>query len=501
MTPADWANLAWAAGWLVAVFALFAAALGVPLQLRASGVKRGLLTATLLIAALGIGVVANIAVALHDVQFDATLEGAHTPSAAALAAVDGLDRPVRLTYLYQGTDEAGQRARELVELMGRRNPLLTVETIDPDKKPAAASRFETRFRNTAVLEAEGRRIVVASTDETEIAIGIQRVLRQKVVAVCFIEGHNEYTVDSFEFHTHLEGLNNHNHNDSSSKIIETTGHGIGRLRRSLETLGFEIRRITPATQGFPPDCALVIAGNPRTTWLPSEAAALERYLAQGGSALLMFDLGFELEPGLATLLDKLGIGIGQAVVIDPRSHYGNDPELLAVGGYDPHAVTKSIALTLYPGARPLTVKTPAAGLTTVPLVTSGPDSTLRAVESAVAAAGAQPKAGGDETKQSRVIAAAVEGKLGAADTRVIVTGDADFASNSYLPYMSNNNLALSMVRWLVKEDKLATLAPRVPASTVVLLTAGQMQGIFVLLVVLLPLGVLSLGVFAWWRNR
>ena len=125
--------------------------------------------------------------------------------------VDRLNQPVRLTYFFQGQDPNGQRAKDIVESMGRRNPLLEVKTVDPDKEPTLAENFGVKVYNAAVLEADGRRITVRSVDESEIAIGIQRVLREQVVTVCFIEGHSEYPIDNFEFHTHFEGVAGHSH--------------------------------------------------------------------------------------------------------------------------------------------------------------------------------------------------------------------------------------------------------------------------------------------------
>ena len=137
-------------------------ALRVPLQLPSASLTSRLVVFGLPIAALAVAVLANVALTLHDVHFDATVEKTFTPAPAALAVVDQIDRPVRLTYLYQGQDGAGQRAREVVELMGRHNPLLTVQTIDSDKKPALATSFGANLINTAVLESEGRRVVSES---------------------------------------------------------------------------------------------------------------------------------------------------------------------------------------------------------------------------------------------------------------------------------------------------------------------------------------------------
>lgn len=120
-----------------------------------------------------------------------------------------------------------------------------------------------------------------------------RLLRRNVTTVCFIEGHGEYPFDNFEFHTHVETLQAHTHGDKSSSVVQMPGHGAGRLRRALEGLGFESRKIIPATLSrIPDDCAVVIAVNPRTTYLPAESDLLADYLARGGAALFLLDLGF-----------------------------------------------------------------------------------------------------------------------------------------------------------------------------------------------------------------
>src|SRR5260221_3934481 len=103
--------------------------------------------------------------------------------------------------------------------MPRRNTLLQVRTIDPDRQPAAAQAYGVRLYNAAILEVEDRKLLVQSTDEAELAIGIQRALREKAVRVCFVEGHNELPMDNFEFHMHVEGVANNNHGDASSQNV------------------------------------------------------------------------------------------------------------------------------------------------------------------------------------------------------------------------------------------------------------------------------------------
>jgi ABC-type uncharacterized transport system involved in gliding motility auxiliary subunit len=85
--------------------------------------------------------------------------------------------------------------------------------------------------------------------------------------------------------------------------------------------------------------------------------------------------------------------------------------------------------------------------------------------------------------------------------RVVVVGDADFASNSFFPYMANSDLLLSMVRWLVREERTPAVASRIPVPALILLTRPQMRQIFLVTEVLLPLSILIIGACIWWKRR
>src|SRR5207249_8958101 len=106
----------------------------------------------------------------------------------------------------------------------------------------------------------------------------------------------------------------------------------------------------------------------------------------------------------------------------------------------------------------------------------------------------------------RTLGVALEGTWpdatpGSKPFRLVVVGDSDFASNSFLPYMANSDLALAMVRWLVREEQTPSVTVRMPVPPLVLLTKSQMQRIFLLVEVLLPLGVVAVGAVVWWRRR
>jgi ABC-type uncharacterized transport system len=509
MDRLDVTNTIWFLGWLIALIVLFVLGLRLPLQpslrrLPALGYGAGVVAATL-----GLVALANVALVLHDAHFDLTREGVFTPSKQAGNVVDRLSRDVKLTYFYQSQDQEGRRAKDMVEVLGRRNKHLHVRTIDPDKQPTVAETFGVRIYNAAVLETDGRRIQVMSTDEDQIALGILRVIRERVTTVCFMEGHNEYPMENFEFHTHFEGVAGHSHGEGASTIVQMRFHGVGRLRRALESFGYDVRKIVPATlSAIPADCAAVLDVNPRATYLPGESDLLLNYLAHGGATVLMYDLGFVLEPRLTAALRTVGVAVEQDVVIDPLDHYSTDPEVVAVPVYERHPITRSLALTFFPGIRSLTLLPPPPGVTSVPLFLSSPESYTRPVPTVVERQpdAAAPAATTPGKPGRRILAAALEGTWpgvvpGSKPFRLVVVGDGDFASNSFLPYMANSDLALAMVRWAVREERTPTVAVRMPVPRLVLLTKSQMQRIFLGIEIFLPFCVVAAGAVVWWRRR
>jgi ABC-type uncharacterized transport system involved in gliding motility auxiliary subunit len=502
----DWPVLLRTAGWLAAVLCLYATALRLPLETRLLAWSNRAYAAGIVIVAVAVTVLANLALTLNDAHFDLTREKAYTPSDTALLAVAEVSSPVTIAYFYRSQEAEARRARDLLLVMARRNPNLRVTAIDPDREPALARRQGIQLYNAAIIEAEGRRVVVQGTDETDIALGIQRALRGRAVAACFLEGHGELPMDNFEYHTHMEGAGGHSHGDSSSQVVEMPGHGVGRLRRSLEAQGYEARRLVLATAGaVPTECTLLIAASPRKTFLPAESQALRAYLQGGGAALLLLDLGFVLEPGLARLLGDFGLRAEQAVVVDPSSHYATDPETVAITGYDPHPATRGVSLTFYAGIRPLTLLPSAGDLRTVPLLQSSRESTTRGVAPVQASLvdAELEDDGAAQATGSRVLGVAVEGHLdgGARPMRAIVIGDGDFASNSFFPYMANSDLLLASVRWLAREERGTAIATRIPVPPLMALTGRQLSIIFCIVVVALPLSVVALGCLVWWRRR
>jgi hypothetical protein len=490
----DSAGALWFIGAIAALLVLFAAGLRLPIP--AIGALRWLARCAIVGAAVAVAIFANMALYRHDLQFDLTREQAFTPSAESQEIVRGLTQPVQLTYFYQKQDPAGRGAATIVQLPARLNPRLEVDTVDSDQHPALANHLGVQVYNTAVVRAGDRRIQVITTDEEDIALAILRAIRARETVICFATGHGEYDIDNFEFHTHFEGVQGHGHNIEGVGVVQMQQHGLGRLRRMIEKLGLVARKtLIAGGQEVPSDCAALVEANPRTRYTGPDAAVLRAYLRRGGSVMMMIEPDYAVDETLAAVLADAGIRLGDGFVVDPVDHYFTDDQMIAVTKYTRHPITRSLALSIYPGARPVET-IPAAQATATVLFSTSAQSyrltdRLKASEEAEGA-----------PRDAIPLAVASEGRLGSGDRfRLVVFGDADFASNSFFPYLANADMVLGSVSWLIHEERAPVVKPPIEVLPTVALTSSQVRAIFIATVLALPGAFALVGGLVWWRRR
>jgi hypothetical protein len=492
----NWLDGLWFVGCVAALVVMFAAALR--LRVYGAGWRRWALRLGVIALALGATLAANVAVYRHDAHLDFTREEAFTPSREAADIVRSLQEPVQVVYFYQKENAAGRAAVTMLELLGRLNPKLSVEAVDIDRNPGRAGAFGVQLYNTAVIVTATHRLQVVTTDDREVALAILRALRRRQPVVCFATGHGEYDIDNFEFHTHFEGHQTHSHNTEGIGVVQMQQHGIGRLRRAIEKLGLMPRKVDfRPGQPLPSDCAALVDANPRTPHIPAEADVLRAYLEQGGSYMLLVEPDFAVEPRLATVIADAGARLGEGVIVDPVDHYFTDDQMIAITHYANHPVTRAQALSFYPGARPVE-PAPRDGVKAIALFASSAKSyialdRMRYREEAET-----------EPKRSYPLAVAAEGRMsaGARPYRMIVVGDADFASNSFFPYLANSDIVLAGISWLLHEERLPTMKPPVEVLPMVTLTNADVRWIFIFTVILLPGAVACAGLGVWlWRRR
>src|SRR5689334_1505434 len=506
----EWvANTFFFAAWCAALLLLFSLGLRLPLNLR--GRSAPLATAGVIIAAAGVALLANIALYRHDVFFDLTETGSFTPPPELQTVADSLDRDVSLTYFYNGQDGDALQAKDTLSSLARRARHLQVRALDLDNEPVAARNYGVRIYNTAVIEAEGRRIQVDnSTDLRDMAFGMERVLRQQTPIVCFVTGHSEpYGAPGQHAHlSHTETL------EGPVAVLEASPTGIDRLTMAIEAIGYSDRAMAlPAVSDIPADCAVVADLGPRSTYSPNEVRTLKNYLVRGGRLLLMYDPEFPVTPELQSLLGDGGLEVGSGMVLDPVNHSGTDEDKVAVPYYPPHPITDQVALTVFPGPRPIELLRKIPEIEATTLATSSQQSYVRPIAALTAFASPQPTALPDPKASDghgqQALAVALQGNWPGGNRpggeqkpfRLVLAGSASFATNAFFPYASNGDLAVSMIRWLADDRATPKLKPATYSTAEVRLTHREMQLTFFLIEILLPHSVVGFGVAMWRRRR
>ena len=500
----DVASTFYFAAWCAALLLLFSLGLRLPLYMRGGPAR--LAAAGIVVAAVGVGLLANIALYRHDTFFDLTETGRYTPPPEMQTVASSLDRDVSLTYFYNGQDGDALQVKDTLSALARRERHLRVRTLDLDNEPVAARNHGVRIYNTAVIEADGRRVQVDnSTDLRDIAFGVARVLKQRTPIVCFVTGHGEaYGAPGSRAHLgHTETL------EGPVSVLDAPATGVDRLTMAIEAIGYSDRALDmPAVSDIPTDCAVVTDLGPRSPYSPDEVQALKNYLARGGRLLLMYDPEFPVTPELQSLLGNVGVAVRSGMVLDPVNHSGTEEDKVAVPYYPPHPITDQVALTVFPGPRPLELLRKIPEIEATTLATTSQDSYVRPIATptapaptqSAASSGPEPAAG----RGAEALAVALQGNWPEGEHkpfRLVLVGSASFATNAFFPYASNGDLAVSMLRWLADDRTTPKLKPATYATSEVRLTHREMQLTFFLIEILLPLSVMAFGTAVWRRRR
>jgi ABC-type uncharacterized transport system involved in gliding motility auxiliary subunit len=453
------------------------------------------------IVVLAILVAVNYLGVRHNKRWDLTAAKQFTLSDQTRKILDGLQKPVAVKVFAQADDF--QRFRDRLDEYLYASKQVSIEYIDPVKSPSRANQYQVQQLGTVVFEYDGRTERVTSDGEQELTNGLIKVVQGQQHKVYFVQGHGEKNTEGQE-------------RESYSTIAA-----------SLTAENYTVEKVVLAQQkDVPADVSVLVVAGPKTDFFAPEVDMLKRYLAKGGKIFFLIDPpdkagGGELT-GLTALLGEWAIDIGNNVVVDASGMgqlLGTGPEVPVAAKYQPHPITDRFnLLTAYRLARSVA---PATGGTTgkfpQTLVETSPNSwgetdvkTLNTSGQVTRDLDKGDKAG-PVSLAAAVSAPATDVPAPAAgakpedtrkpETRIVVFGDSDFASNGWLGIQGNRDLFMNSVNWLAQQENLISIRPRDPEDRRITLTADQQERIFWLTVFIIPGLILIGGVHTWWRRR
>jgi ABC-type uncharacterized transport system involved in gliding motility auxiliary subunit len=412
-------------------------------------------------------------------RFDLTPSRAMSLSPVTKKLLREVDAPLRITVFFRrGTRE---QYVELLESFRTENPNVQFELFDLDRFPERGRSFGVVQYGRAVVEYGERRAVALAAPEEQLAGGILRVLRGRARRMLFTTGHGERTPGG-------------------------APESYGRLASALATENYAPEGFGLLDGRIPEDTDLVVVAGPKSDFVPVELDALAAYLKRGGGVLMLLDPASL--PNVGRFLASLGIVLGDDFIVDRERKVLNTEGLAAVvelfkrGNPVTDAVTNPIESgVVLPSARSVDVTSEVSGVQAESVARTSPTAWAVA-DPARARRGEEPsKAHGDTPGSAPVVVVA---EVGAAENgahrsgRLVVVGDADFASDAYLDLLGNRDLALNAVAWLAEEEALAgTRTKRVPEIirplSPLVLREPEARMIFLFCVVALPAVVFAGG--------
>ena len=357
-------------------------------------------------------------------------------------------------------------------------PDLSMRFIDPDVDPGAMRERGISLDGEIEITHGGRSQRVSALNEREFTLALTRLARGGERILAYVVGHGERKPDG------------------------EANFDLGRFATSLASDG--IRSVTidlSSTSRIPANTDLLVIGGPRVPLAPGEVNTLRDWIDGGGALLWLTDPASD--DGLAALALALGVSVLPGTVVDAAGQgLGiGDPGFVAMSSYPAHATTREFALTtLYPQASALGVRGDS-GFAAAPLLRSSARSWT---ENGPVAGDIRFDAEAGEIPGPLDLALALTRLSPRPDRnqqRIVVIGDGDFVSNSFIGNGGNRALAARIVNWLLGDDALVDIAPNAAPDRSLALTKRQAGSVAVGFLIVLPLLLLLSGALIAWRRR
>lgn len=428
-------------------------------------------------------------------RIDLTENQLFTLSPQSQQLVQALEQPARVVIFDTAQNP---QDRQLLASYQRAGDRFSYEFVDPYVDPQRAQQFEVTSPGAVFLEVGDQRRFLqtvspeARLSERSLTNALDQVVNNRSLTVYFTQGHQEYPIDGTEA-------------------------GFLQAAAALQEKAYTVKPLNLAeVQEVPADASVVVVAGPAAEFFEAEVNALERYLEQGGSLMLLIDP--RTNPRLDALLDAWGVTLDNRIVLDTSGAgqlVGLGPAAPLVSDYGDHPITQEFqgGRSFYPLARPLAVE-PLPGVTATPLLQTNPQSRAEALaEDGVEYTPDAPPNGpftlgvalsrALETPEPELEPAPEpEPGQAAAEARLVVIGNASFATDGLFDQQLNGDVFLNSVAWLgQQDDSTLSIRPKTVTNRRITMTVQQQIGLGIFSLLVLPLIGFALALVMWLRRR
>jgi ABC-type uncharacterized transport system involved in gliding motility auxiliary subunit len=428
---------------------------------------------------------ANFLANRHNVSYDATSNKRFSLSEQTVKILHDLKDDVRITYWDKAT--SFQPGKDLLERYADKSRKVHVEYVDPFTRPQLARAAGIKSVGTATVDMGAKHEEAKSFDEEGVTGAIVRAIKGGQRMVCFVQGNGEHQID------------------------DTDQTGISQLKTLLEHDNYASKPINFLQKAeVPSDCVVVVVAGPTTDYAQPEIDALRKLVESGGRALFLVDpplkvRGREIADNtpLVDLLASWGVTPQKNLILDENpigQLAGLGPEVPLVMNYESHAIVAPMkgTATGFPLTRSLDTK--ATDKTAVDKLFASSDGSFATTNLGPGEISADPK-----TAKAGPFTMAAAGTYNTGQPnkqgRFVVVGNSGWASNGFIRFNGNRDLALNMFNWLSSDEDLISIRPKDQDDRRITVNRAQMGMIGWVSVIMMPLLVIVGGIALWWRRR
>jgi hypothetical protein len=401
----------------------------------------------------------------RDVKVDVSYFRTALPGSATGRMVEGLGEPLRVLLFFPEVNDVKSEVTSYFTELARQTGRVEIETHDRMAAPKLAKDYNVYKDGSVVLvKSKQSETIVPGTEiqsarttlrtfDADVQKALMKVARGARVAY-LTSGHGEMS-DPPAGGAPAEPL-------SSASLV----------RELLTVLNYRVSDLglkSGLASDVPDDAAIVLVLGARKPFLDEELAALDRYLARGGSLLLALDAAGELK--LGPLEQRLGVRFDPTPLADDRQHLRernapSDNRLLVTDQFSAHAAVTTLSRSR--GGAGL-VAASSGSLVDLEAKATEPKRTfvVRTLASTFADKNGNYALDGDEKRASWNLVAAVEAgappeaapgkdKPAPHPMRAVVLASASMVSDLLLANVPlNAALVADAVKWLGGEEQLA----------------------------------------------
>jgi ABC-type uncharacterized transport system involved in gliding motility auxiliary subunit len=422
----------------------------------------------------------------YSLEMDWTQTGRHSLSDASREVLARMPEQIEITAYARKEGNIRDAVKKIVGRYQRVKSDIVLHFVNHDAVPDEVRSLGITEPTELVARYQGRiENIKRFYNEETFSNALQRLARGAEHWLAFVEGHGE------------------------RNPLGKANHDLGSWVQHLNNRGFRVQPINLANiRSVPENTHTLIIAGPQTNYLPGENALILEYIKRGGNLLWLLDPGdinglepvaetLSMQPQPGTIIDFAGRFIGL-----------DDPTIVLIteSMFPPHVVTNKFPYTVFfPSATAIQINA-NEDWQLKSLLSTGNHTWLETGE-------LSGEVSFDEVADRRgpldlgislereVEIENDDGEIFTRQQRMIVLGDGDFLSNTYLENSGNLELGIRIINWLSSDDDFISIPARIARDTNLQLSpiASGIIGFGFLIV--LPLSLLSLGMTIWWRRR